>query len=79
MSTNPLDTLNQKLSGFFQAKGLPNLENPVTQLIRQSLQDMEFVSLDEFETQRQVLDRLRLRVKQLEERVDALEKGKPTA
>lgn len=74
MSSNPFDAISQNLSGFFQAKGLQNLENPVTHLIKQSLQDMEFVSLEEFETQRQVLDRLRSRVKLLEERVEALEK-----
>lgn len=74
MSSNPFDAISQNLSGFFQAKGLQNLENPVTQLIKQSLQDMEFVSLEEFEIQRQVLDRLRSRVKLLEERVEALEK-----
>ncbi|MDH4396380.1 MAG: accessory factor UbiK family protein [Limnobacter sp.] len=74
MSSNPFDTISQSLSGFFQAKGLQNLENPVTQLIKQSLQDMEFVSLEEFETQRQVLERLRSRVKLLEERIEVLEK-----
>ncbi|BET27485.1 hypothetical protein RGQ30_29860 [Limnobacter thiooxidans] len=56
------------------AKGLQTLENPVTQLIRQSLQDMEFVSLEDFEIQREVLNRLREKVHALELRVAELEK-----
>lgn len=74
MANNPFDTVSQRLGAFFESKGLSNLQNPVTQVIKQSLQDLEFVSLEEFETQRQVLERLRLKVKALEERVEALEK-----
>lgn len=59
---------------MLNAKGLQNLENPVTQLIRQGLQDMEFVSLEDFEIQREVLNRLREKVHALELRVAELEK-----
>lgn len=50
------------------------MENPVTQLIRQGLQDMEFVSLEDFEIQKEVLNRLREKVHALEMRVAELEK-----
>lgn len=59
---------------MLNAKGLQNLENPITQLIRQGLQDMEFVSLEDFEIQREVLNRLREKVHALELRVAELEK-----
>ena len=59
---------------MLNAKGLQNLENPITQMIRQGLQDMEFVSLDDFETQREVLNRLREKVHALELRMAELEK-----
>lgn len=75
MPTNPFDLnlIQQRLSELLQAKGLSNLQNPVTQLIKQSLQDMEFVTLEEFETQRQVLMRLREQVKVLEAKITELE------
>lgn len=75
MPTNPFDLnlIQQRLSELLQAKGLSNLQNPVTQLIKQSLQDMEFVTLEEFETQRQVLMRLREQVKVLEAKITKLE------
>ena len=59
---------------LLNAKGLQNMENPVTQLIRQGLQDMEFVSLEDFEIQKEVLNRLREKVHALEMRVAELEK-----
>uniref|UniRef100_UPI00254B5B44 accessory factor UbiK family protein n=2 Tax=Pseudomonadota TaxID=1224 RepID=UPI00254B5B44 len=59
MSTNPFDAVSRRVSDFLGQRGLQNLENPVTQLIRQSLQDMEFVTLEEFEIQKAVIDRLR--------------------
>lgn len=59
---------------MLNAKGLQNMENPVTQLIRQGLQDMEFVSLEDFEIQKEVLNRLREKVHALELRVAELEK-----
>ena len=74
LATNPFDAVQTKISDFLNAKGLQTLENPVTQLIRQSLQDMEFVSLEDFEIQREVLNRLREKVHALELRVAELEK-----
>ncbi|MDX1669335.1 MAG: accessory factor UbiK family protein [Limnobacter sp.] len=73
MSINPFEKVQNNVNSFLQAKGLQNLENPLTNLIRQGLQDMEFVSLEDFETQREVLERLRLRVKELENRLAELE------
>lgn len=63
-----------KVNDLLNSKGLQNLQNPVTQLIRQGLQDMEFVSLEDFEVQREVLNRLREKVHALEMRVAELEK-----
>ncbi|MCZ8016081.1 MAG: accessory factor UbiK family protein [Limnobacter sp.] len=74
MATSPFDAVQSKISELLNAKGLQTLENPVTQLIRQSLQDMEFVSLEDFEIQREVLNRLREKVHALELRVAELEK-----
>jgi ubiquinone biosynthesis accessory factor UbiK len=74
LANNPFDTIAGKVSDLLNAKGLQNLENPVTQLIRQGLQDMEFVSLEDFEIQREVLNRLREKVHALELRVAELEK-----
>lgn len=74
LANNPFDAVQTKISDFLNAKGLQTLENPVTQLIRQSLQDMEFVSLEDFEIQREVLNRLREKVHALELRVAELEK-----
>lgn len=74
MANSPFDAIASKVSDLLNAKGLQNLENPVTQLIRQGLQDMEFVSLEDFEIQREVLNRLREKVHALELRVAELEK-----
>ena len=74
LATSPFDAVQSKISELLNAKGLQTLENPVTQLIRQSLQDMEFVSLEDFEIQREVLNRLREKVHALELRVAELEK-----
>lgn len=78
MSNHPFEQIQNGLNDFLQAKGLQNLQNPLSHLIKQSLADMEFVSLEDFETQRQILDRLRLRVKELEARVAALEETSKT-
>lgn len=74
MANNPFDTVAAKVNELLNAKGLQSLQNPVTQLIRQGLQDMEFVSLEDFEVQREVLNRLREKVRALEMRVAELEK-----
>ena len=74
MANNPFDTVAAKVNELLNAKGLQNLQNPVTQLIKQGLQDMEFVSLEDFEVQREVLNRLREKVHALEMRVAELEK-----
>ena len=74
MANNPFDTIAAKVGELLNAKGLQSMENPVTQLIRQGLQDMEFVSLEDFEVQREVLNRLREKVHALEMRVTELEK-----
>ncbi|WP_306480646.1 accessory factor UbiK family protein [Limnobacter sp.] len=74
MANNPFDTVAAKVGELLKAKGLQNMENPVTQLIRQGLQDMEFVSLEDFEIQKEVLNRLREKVHALEMRVAELEK-----
>jgi BMFP domain-containing protein YqiC len=74
LANNPFESIQAKVSEMLNAKGLQNLENPITQLIRQGLQDMEFVSLEDFEIQREVLNRLREKVHALELRVAELEK-----
>lgn len=74
LADNPFESIQAKVSEMLNAKGLQNLENPITQLIRQGLQDMEFVSLEDFEIQREVLNRLREKVHALELRVAELEK-----
>ncbi|WP_275271128.1 accessory factor UbiK family protein [Limnobacter sp. P1] len=74
MANNPFDAITAKVGELLNAKGLQNIENPVTQLIRQGLQDMEFVSLEDFEIQKEVLNRLREKVHALEMRVADLEK-----
>ncbi len=74
LSNNPFDAITAKVGDLLNAKGLQNLENPVTQLIKQGLQDMDFVSLEDFEIQREVLNRLREKVHALELRVAELEK-----
>lgn len=74
LANNPFESIQRKVNEMLKAQGLPNLENPVTQLIRQGLQEMEFVSLEDFEVQREVLNRLREKVHALELRVAELEK-----
>jgi BMFP domain-containing protein YqiC len=74
LANNPFDAITTKVGELLNAKGLQNIENPVTQLIRQGLQDMEFVSLEDFEIQKEVLNRLREKVHALEMRVAELEK-----
>ena len=74
LANNPFDTIAAKVGDMLNAKGLQNLENPITQLIRQGLADMEFVSLDDFEVQREIVNRLREKVHALELRVTELEK-----
>jgi ubiquinone biosynthesis accessory factor UbiK len=74
LANNPFDAITTKVGELLNSKGLQNIENPVTQLIRQGLQDMEFVSLEDFEIQKEVLNRLREKVHALEMRVAELEK-----
>lgn len=74
MSNNPFEQVQKGIHTFLQSKGLQNLENPLSNLIKQGLQDMEFVSLEDFETQRQILERLRAKVKTLEARLTEMEK-----
>jgi BMFP domain-containing protein YqiC len=74
LANNPFDAVTARVSDLLNSKGLQNLQNPVTQLIKQGLQDMEFVSLEDFEVQREVLNRLREKVRALEMRVAELEK-----
>lgn len=74
LANNPFDAVTAKVGELLNAKGLQNMENPITQLIRQGLQDMEFVSLEDFEIQKEVLNRLREKVHALEMRVAELEK-----
>lgn len=73
MANPAFDSIQAKVQGLLQAKGLENLENPLTQIIRQGLQNMEFVSLEDFEIQKEILNRLRSKVQQLEARVAELE------
>lgn len=73
MNNSPIDQLQARVGGFLKARGLENLENPVAQLMRQTLQELNFVSLDDFEVQKEILNRLRERVKALEARVAELE------
>ncbi|MCE2744617.1 MAG: accessory factor UbiK family protein [Burkholderiales bacterium] len=74
MADNPFDAVTAKVAELLKAKGLQTMENPITQLIRQGLQEMEFVSLEDFEIQKEVLNRLREKVHALEMRVAELEK-----
>jgi BMFP domain-containing protein YqiC len=77
MINSRLEQLQSKVNEFLKKKGLQNLENPLSQLIKQGLQGMEFVTLEEFETQREVLHHLREKVKALEIRVNELENKPP--
>ncbi|HEX4844207.1 MAG TPA: accessory factor UbiK family protein [Limnobacter sp.] len=76
LASNPFDSLAGKVSDLLKARGLQNLENPVTGALKQALQDLEFVSLEDFEVQKEVIQRLRDKVHALELRVSELEKGK---
>lgn len=73
MQNNPFDSIQSRVQNLLQAKGLQNLENPLAQILRQGLQEMEFVSLEEFEIQREILNRLRTKVHALEARIAQLE------
>lgn len=73
MANSPFDNIQARLADFLGQAGQSGLTNPLTQLIKQSLQDMEFVSLEDFEVQREVLNRLRLKVSELEAKIQALE------
>ena len=77
LNNSPIDQLQARVGGFLKAKGLENLENPMAQLMRQTLQELNFVNLEDFEVQKEILNRLRERVKALEARVAELE-GKPS-
>ncbi|HEX4917205.1 MAG TPA: accessory factor UbiK family protein [Limnobacter sp.] len=76
LASNPFDSLASKVSELLKARGLQNLENPVTSVLKQALQDLEFVSLEDFEIQKEVIQRLREKVNALELRVSELERGK---
>lgn len=77
MGNRAIDQIQNKIIELLKSKGLENLQNPVTQLIKQSLQNMEFVTLEEFDVQREVLNRLREKVSALETRIAALENKSP--
>ncbi len=74
MTNNPLDFISTKVSALLNSTNLKNLENPANKIIRKGLQDMGFVSFEDFETQREVLERLQEKVRELELRVASLEK-----
>jgi BMFP domain-containing protein YqiC len=74
LSNNSFESIAAKVSAILHEKGFPSLQNPIAQLIRQGLQEMEFVSLDDFEVQQEVLNRLRKQLQTLESRVADLEK-----
>lgn len=77
MGNRAIDQIQNKITELLKYRGLENLQNPVTQLIKQSLQNMEFVTLEEFDVQREVLNRLREKVHALEARLAALENKSP--
>lgn len=74
LANNPFDAILAKASSLLGESGLKNLENPLTQLLRQGLQNMEFVSLEDFEVQKEVINRLQEKLHALELRVAELEK-----
>ncbi len=75
--TNPFDALQEKLKQLLQESGLSHLENPLKPLLTKAIQELNLVHQTDFETQREILERLRERVKQLENRVTELESSKP--
>jgi ubiquinone biosynthesis accessory factor UbiK len=74
LATHPFDLIQERLHELLNSQGLQNLKNPITHLLRQGLQDMEFVTLEEFDAQKQVLSRLREKTLALEKRIEELEK-----
>ena len=73
MITKQLEELQKNMSDFLQQNNLEHLQNPFKSLFQKGLKDLNFVSFEEFEIQKKVLERLQQKVQQLEQRVQELE------
>jgi hypothetical protein len=71
-----MDDISAKISQLFATVGAHGFEERLKELLKQSFSKMELVTADEFEIHKQVLQRTRLKLEELEKRVAELEAQK---
>ncbi|NVK12310.1 MAG: accessory factor UbiK family protein [Gammaproteobacteria bacterium] len=71
-----LNKLTQQLSKLFDNQIASDTEQHVHQLVQSYIQKMGFVSREEFDAQSAVLQRSREKLKQLEQRLDTIERNR---
>lgn len=71
-----LNKLTQQLAKLFDNQIASDTEQHVHQLVQSYIQKMGFVSREEFDAQSAVLQRSREKLKQLEQRLDTIERNR---
>jgi hypothetical protein len=71
-----LNKLTQQLAKLFDNQLASDTEQHVHQLVQSYIQKMGFVSREEFDAQSAVLQRSREKLKQLEQRLDTIERNR---
>lgn len=70
-----IEELNAKMSAFLAASPAKDIEKNTKAMLTSLFSKLDLVTREEFEVQREVLQRTREKLKTLEERVEALERA----
>ncbi|HRE15934.1 MAG TPA: accessory factor UbiK family protein [Rhodocyclaceae bacterium] len=71
-----IEELNAKMSAFLAASPAKDIEKNTKAMLTSLFSKLDLVTREEFEVQKEVLQRTRDKLKALEERVEALERDK---
>lgn len=75
METRFLDELNRKVAELIAASPAKDVEKNLRALLSSAFSRLDLVTREEFDIQRQVLDRTREKLQQMEARVAEMEKS----
>ncbi len=73
MTTTHFKQIQKSISDFLDQNNLQNLKNPLNTLIKTKLEELNFVTFEEFETQKKVLEKLQEKLRILEKRIHQFE------
>ena len=76
---NLLSDLQERVLAMLRASPAGDLERNLKALLAQAFDRMELVSRDEFDIQCELLARARARIDALEQRIDELERQRPSS